>query len=111
MEKKIELLAPCGSMESLKAAICAGADAVYLSLKKFGARIDINKNIASIDGNSNLFAANVSCTDLRGGAALLVAALSAEGRSVIDKIHHIDRGYERIEDVLKSIGANIKRID
>lgn len=80
-------------------------------LKRFGARIDVKNNIAFVGGNSNLSAANVSCTDLRGGAALLVAALSAEGKSVIDNIHHIDRGYERIEDLLKSIGAKIKRID
>lgn len=80
-------------------------------LNKFGANIKVEKNRALIKGNDTLSAATVSCTDLRGGAALVVAALAAEGTSVIDKIFHIDRGYEQIETVLKSIGAKIKRID
>ncbi len=80
-------------------------------LNKFGANIKVEKNKAFIKGNDVLSAAAVSCTDLRGGAALVVAALAAEGTSVIDKIFHIDRGYEQIEKALKSIGAKIKRTD
>ena len=80
-------------------------------LKKFGADISLQNNRAVVSGNSKLLGANTECTDLRGGAALVVAALAAEGTSVIDKIYHIDRGYDKIEEVLKITGANIKRID
>ena len=80
-------------------------------LKKFGADISLQNNRAIVGGNSKLLGANTECTDLRGGAALVVAALAAEGTSIIDKIYHIDRGYEKIEEVLKTTGANIKRID
>lgn len=80
-------------------------------LNKFGAGIKVKNKSAYIIGPSELSAASVSCTDLRGGAALVVAALAAKGTSVIDKIYHIDRGYEKIEHSLKELGAKIKRIE
>ena len=57
----------------------------------------------------NLSSAVVECTDLRGGAALVVAALAAQGTTEIRKIGHIDRGYEKLEENLSSVGAIIKR--
>lgn len=78
-------------------------------LKRLGAKINTQGNVAVIEGVDKLSGANTQCTDLRGGAALVVAGLAADGITEIDKIFHIDRGYENIENNLRSLGANIKR--
>ena len=78
-------------------------------LNRFGTDIEIKDNIAVINGVDKLHSANVNATDLRGGAALVVAALCANGESNIYGIEHIDRGYENLENALSSIGADIKR--
>lgn len=78
-------------------------------LKRMGADAQVEGRIAVIRGVPFLSGASVECTDLRGGAALVVAALGAKGRSVIYKPCHIDRGYENIEGVLSSLGAKIFR--
>lgn len=78
-------------------------------LLRLGARIRVEDRVAVIDGAKKLYGARVEATDLRGGAALIVAALRAEGESEITRIYHIDRGYEKIETALASIGADIKR--
>lgn len=80
-------------------------------LNRLGADVIVNNQTAVINGVKSLHSADVSCTDLRGGAAIVLAALAAEGRSQITDIHHIDRGYEKIENQLSSIGADIKRIN
>ena len=80
-------------------------------LIKFGADISVQSKIAIINGVNNLHSAEAECTDLRGGAAIVVEALASEGKSIITKIEHIDRGYERIENSLSKIGADIKRIN
>ena len=78
-------------------------------LKKFGADIRcIDSKLAFINGAPGLHCAETECTDLRGGAAVLLAALAAEGTSKITGIHHILRGYEGIDVSLNSLGANIK---
>lgn len=79
-------------------------------LNRFGTDIEINDRIAIINGVDNLHSANVFATDLRGGAALVIAALKAQGESTISSIEHIDRGYESIENNLALLGADIKRI-
>ncbi len=79
-------------------------------LNLFGTDISVNDRIAVVNGVKNIYAADVKCTDLRGGAAVVIAALKANGESTVRDIHHIDRGYERIENQLKSLGADIKRI-
>lgn len=76
-------------------------------LKRFGAKISIQGRVAVIEGTDILSAAPCKCTDLRGGAALVVASLAACGTSVIDEIHHIKRGYENISERLGALGANI----
>ena len=76
-------------------------------LKRMGADIKVFGKLAVIEGKRKLSAAKLKCTDLRGGAAAVVAALSAEGDSVITDIHHIERGYENIETILKSLNAKI----
>lgn len=84
----------------------------YVSeLNRFGADVQVNDKIAVINGVRSIHGANVNATDLRGGAALVVAALGAEGASTINYIHHIDRGYERLEENLSNLGADIKRIN
>ena len=67
-------------------------------------------SVAVIEGVERLRGARVSACDLRGGSALAVAALGAEGKSVIENIHHIDRGCEAIEESFSLLGADIKRI-
>ena len=80
-------------------------------LNRLGAKICVEGKVAIVYGVDGLSGATVRCTDLRGGASLVVAGLVAEGDTEILDIKHIDRGYECIEDKLNSIGANIKRIE
>lgn len=82
-----------------------------LRLIKMGADIDIQKSFACIRGVKRLKAAEVDACDLRCGAALCVAALAAEGVSVISNTHYIDRGYEELCDGLKALGADAERIE
>ena len=78
-------------------------------LSKMGARIKIEGKVALIDGVEKLRGARVRSPDLRGGAALVIAGLAAEGRTELTGLEHIDRGYEKIEESLKSLGADIYR--
>ncbi len=79
-------------------------------LKKFGAKIEVKGREAVIDGVKELKGADVSATDLRAGAAMIIAALAAKGVSTIYNIHFIDRGYANIESKLCMLGADIKRV-
>ena len=78
-------------------------------LNRLGAKINVRERIAVVEGVNRLSGAYVKATDLRGGAALVTAGLACEGITKISDIFHIDRGYESIEDVLRNVGANIKR--
>ncbi len=80
-------------------------------LNKFGADISIKNQTAVSSGKKELTGANLSCTDLRGGAALVIAALSAKGESEIHDIYHIERGYCRLAENLRQIGADIKEME
>lgn len=77
---------------------------------RMGAKINIDGNTAVVEGVDRLQAAPVMATDLRASASLVIAALVAEGDTVIDRIYHIDRGYECIEEKLQLLGARIKRV-
>ncbi|MDO4607875.1 MAG: UDP-N-acetylglucosamine 1-carboxyvinyltransferase [Clostridia bacterium] len=79
-------------------------------LKRLGAKIRVEGKVAVIEGTSSLSAAGCKCTDLRGGAALVIAALAAKGTTVISDIKHIKRGYECIDKRLSLLGADIKEI-
>ncbi|MBS0290126.1 MAG: UDP-N-acetylglucosamine 1-carboxyvinyltransferase [Proteobacteria bacterium] len=79
-------------------------------LRRMGANIQLNGNTAFIEGNSNLNAAPVMATDLRASASLVLAGLVAKGTTIVDRIYHIDRGYECIEEKLAQLGAIIKRV-
>ena len=80
-------------------------------LVRMGADIRVAGRVAVVTGTEILRGAPVRCTDLRGGAALCVAALAAEGETSIAEISHIDRGYECIEKDLRTLGADIVRTE
>ncbi len=80
-------------------------------LKRMGAKIKIEGRAAIVQGVKTLTGAEVKATDLRAGAALILAALAAEGETEIGNIYHIDRGYELLIEKLQGIGANIKRVE
>ncbi len=78
-------------------------------LQRMGAKIRLNGNTAVITGIDKLMGAPVMATDLRASASLILAGLAAEGETVVERIYHVDRGYERIEEKLSILGADIKR--
>lgn len=80
-------------------------------LQRMGADIQLEGNTALIKHTAKLMGAQVMATDLRASASLVIAGLVAEGETVVDRIYHIDRGYEQIEHKLKGLGANIQRIN
>ena len=81
-----------------------------LEMRRMGAEIRLEGNTAIIHGIKHLTAAPVMATDLRASASLVLAGLVAEGRTEIERIYHIDRGYETIEEKLAQLGARIKRV-
>jgi UDP-N-acetylglucosamine 1-carboxyvinyltransferase len=82
-----------------------------LELARMGANIRIEGRQAIVAGGQPLTGAEVIASDLRASASLVLAALVAKGQTSIDRVYHIDRGYENIEAKLKRIGARIQRID
>ena len=80
-------------------------------LNRMGAQISINGNKAVIKGNINFAGAELMATDLRASVSLILAALTAKGKTVINRIYHLDRGYENIEKKLKKIGVKIRRVN
>jgi UDP-N-acetylglucosamine 1-carboxyvinyltransferase len=75
-----------------------------------GAKIVVEGNSAIITGVEKLTGAQVMASDLRASAALVIAGMVAEGETIVDRIYHIDRGYERIEEKLSQLGAKINRV-
>ncbi|MBT8380486.1 MAG: UDP-N-acetylglucosamine 1-carboxyvinyltransferase [Ignavibacteria bacterium] len=94
------------------------ADTIYFDrfnhvpeLNRLGAKILVEKNIAVIEGVQKLKGAKVMSTDLRASACLVLAGLAAEGITEVLRVYHLDRGYQRIEEKLKSLGADINRVE
>ncbi len=81
-----------------------------LELNRMGCDIQVNGNHAIIKGVESIYGAQVMATDLRASASLILAGLCAQGETVVDRIYHIDRGYERIEEKLNYLGADIVRL-
>jgi UDP-N-acetylglucosamine 1-carboxyvinyltransferase len=79
-------------------------------LVRMGANIKVDGNAANVRGPAKLSAAAVMCSDLRASASLVLAALVADGESILDRVYHMDRGYERIEEKLLGVGAQIQRL-
>ncbi|HKI86681.1 MAG TPA: UDP-N-acetylglucosamine 1-carboxyvinyltransferase, partial [Thermoanaerobaculia bacterium] len=93
------------------------ADTIYpdrfthvAELRRLGADIRLDGNSAVVKGVAQLSGAPVMATDLRASAALILAGLAAKGETLVDRIYHIDRGYEQIEEKLARLGAKIERI-
>ncbi len=80
-------------------------------LNRMGAKISISGNKAEINGNTKFTPAELMATDLRASVSLVLAALSSQGKSLINRIYHLDRGYENIEKKLKKVGAKIRRLN
>ncbi len=80
-------------------------------LLRLGAHITIEGHTAIVEGVPELTGATIMATDLRASASLVIAALAAQGSSTVDRIYHLDRGYERMEDKLRQLGADIVRVD
>lgn len=79
-------------------------------LVRMGANIKVDGRTATVQGRTPLSAAAVMCSDLRASASLVLAALVADGESILDRVYHMDRGYERIEEKLRGVGAQIRRL-
>jgi UDP-N-acetylglucosamine 1-carboxyvinyltransferase len=79
-------------------------------LVRMGADIKVDGSAATVRGAACLSAAAVMCSDLRASASLVLAALVADGESILDRVYHLDRGYERIEEKLRGVGAQIQRL-
>jgi UDP-N-acetylglucosamine 1-carboxyvinyltransferase len=79
-------------------------------LQRMGATIALRGNTAVVDGVPRLYGASVMATDLRASASLVIAGLVAEDETEVRRVYHIDRGYERIEDKLRGVGARIERV-
>lgn len=79
-------------------------------LKRLNADIQVEGNTAIVHGISQLDGASVMATDLRASACLIIAGLVAQGETIVERIYHLDRGYEQIEQKLAQVGAHVKRI-
>jgi UDP-N-acetylglucosamine 1-carboxyvinyltransferase len=79
-------------------------------LARFGARIRLDGETATIDGIDRLRGAPVMATDLRASVSLVIAGLAAEGETMVNRVYHLDRGFERLEEKLSACGASIERI-
>jgi len=79
-------------------------------LNRMGAKVDIEDHMAIVEGVETFSSAEVMASDLRAGASLVLAALKADGESIVNRIYHVDRGYEKLEEKLQAIGADIERV-
>src|SRR5690606_41046234 len=96
-------------MSIIKETIFEGRFKHIGELTRMGADITQDLNCAIIRGVPRLHGNTVEATDLRAGAAIVIAGLAASGTTIIEQVHHIDRGYERIDQILSHLGASIHR--
>ncbi len=105
------------ALNSVAEGVCSITESVFENrfmhvqeMQRMGAKIKVEGNTAIVTGVNKLIAAPVMATDLRASASLILAGLVAEGQTIVDRIYHIDRGYECIEEKLVQLGANIRRV-
>ena len=79
-------------------------------LIRMGARIEVSGGTATVHGVDRLKGAPVMATDLRASVSLILAGLAAEGETVVNRVYHLDRGYEQVEDKLGAVGARVERV-
>jgi UDP-N-acetylglucosamine 1-carboxyvinyltransferase len=103
------LLSLANGVSVLKETIFEGRFKHVDELCRMGADIRVDLNNAFIRGVPQLYGTTVEATDLRAGAALVIAGLAAQGRTVVEHVHHIDRGYDRVEEMFRQIGGHITR--
>ncbi|MBP1961387.1 UDP-N-acetylglucosamine 1-carboxyvinyltransferase [Paenibacillus aceris] len=103
------LLSLADGMSVMKETIFEGRFKHVDELSRMGADIRVDMSSAFIRGVPRLYGATVEATDLRAGAALVIAGLAAHGTTIVEQIHHIDRGYDRIEHMLSRLGASVHR--
>src|SRR5690606_6483533 len=103
------LLSLADGISSIKETIFEGRFRHVDELVRLGADIQVKQGTAYIRGVPRFYGATVEATDLRAGAALVIAGLAAKGTTVIEQVHHIDRGYEQIEEMLGRLGARMER--
>ena len=77
---------------------------------RMGAQIDVQGGIARVRGVSKLKGAQVMATDLRASVSLILAGLAAQGKTKVNRVYHLDRGYEKLVEKLKNVGAKIERV-
>ena len=77
---------------------------------RMGARIEVHGGVATVQGVERLRGAPVMATDLRASVSLILAGLAAEGETTVNRVYHLDRGYEHVEDKLSAVGARIERV-
>ncbi|WP_029147961.1 UDP-N-acetylglucosamine 1-carboxyvinyltransferase [Methylophilus sp. 5] len=104
------------AMNTVAEGVCTVIETIFENrfmhvqeLQRMGANIDVQGNTAMVQGVSALEGANVMATDLRASAGLVLAGLVADGETVIDRIYHLDRGYEKLEEKLNQLGAKVRR--
>lgn len=104
------------AMNTVAEGVCTVIETIFENrfmhvqeLQRMGANIDVQGNTAVVKGVAALEGANVMATDLRASAGLVLAGLVAEGETVIDRIYHLDRGYEKLEEKLNQLGAKVRR--
>ena len=103
------LLCKADGNSSITENIFQGRFIHVMELQRLGAKITIKDSTAIIEGNANLSGSEVMSSDLRASAALVLAGIASKGKTIISRIYHLDRGYEKIENKLKKIGVKIKR--
>ncbi|RUT36376.1 UDP-N-acetylglucosamine 1-carboxyvinyltransferase [Paenibacillus zeisoli] len=103
------LLSLADGMSIMRETVFEGRFKHVDELVRMGADISVNYTSAYIRGVPRLYGATVEATDLRAGAALVIAGLSAHGKTVVEQVHHIDRGYDRIENMFQRLGAHMHR--
>jgi UDP-N-acetylglucosamine 1-carboxyvinyltransferase len=104
------LLCKANGVSSITEKIFQGRFIHVMELQRLGAKIKIKNNTAIIEGNANLSGTEVMSSDLRASAALVLAGIAAKGETIVSRVYHLDRGYEKFENKLKKIGVKIKRI-
>ena len=104
------LLCKANGTSSITENIFQGRFIHVMELQRLGAKISIKDSTAIIEGNTNFIGAEVMSSDLRASAALVLAGIISKGQTIISRIYHLDRGYEKIEKKLKKLGANIRRV-
>jgi UDP-N-acetylglucosamine 1-carboxyvinyltransferase len=104
------LMAKAGGISRISETVFEDRFSHIMELRRLGADIGVAGNVATINGVKKLEGATVMASDIRAGAGLVIAGLSASGKTEILRVYHIDRGYHKLEEKLSAVGADIIRM-